>query len=163
MEYEPKLFSYWQISKQVSIWWSTEIWQNGSSANEADAEALFGLEHGKNATWLTLLPFSGLHLHPWLQSWPAHGSSNLAPCRETKRDGCYRQCFENKWDELLCKLKHFDARNLPLMLENWSISHILAEDPEAAAQRVFVWISSWIKDNRVRKDSGSNSLKVTWI
>lgn len=34
--------------------------------------------------WLTRLPFSGLHLHPPLQSWPAQGSLGSAPCRHKK-------------------------------------------------------------------------------
>lgn len=34
---------------------------------------------------LTLLPFSGLHLHPVLQSNPAQGSSIFAPCRNKEK------------------------------------------------------------------------------
>lgn len=34
---------------------------------------------------LTLLPFSGLHLHPVLQSNPAQGSSIFTPCRNKEK------------------------------------------------------------------------------
>lgn len=34
---------------------------------------------------LTLLPFSGLHWHPLLQSNPAQGSSIFAPCRNKEK------------------------------------------------------------------------------
>lgn len=49
--------------------------------------------HHVDKTWLTLLPFSGLHLHPPLQSRPPHGSSDLGPCRNKEREGDYKQCF----------------------------------------------------------------------
>lgn len=36
---------------------------------------------------LTLLPFSGLHLHPLLQSNPAQGSSGFTPCKNKDTPG----------------------------------------------------------------------------
>lgn len=77
---------------------------------------------------LTLLPFSGLHLHPLLQSSPAHGSFGSKPCRgkDKERTGRYNKylnhifvfALENCWlikanksafPFLLCKRLHVQA------------------------------------------------------
>lgn len=58
--------------------------------------------------WLTLLPFSGRHLQPALQSRPAHGSSNFPlPC-ERERDRHQRQLpTDKRCCEMLFKVRHF--------------------------------------------------------
>lgn len=98
--------------------------------------------HHVDKMWLTLLPFSGLHLHPPLQSRPPHGSSDLGPCRNKEREGDYKQCFGdiNVSNHCWCQCQTFPLTLHELSLKYRKNSNKKTENIHKRAQRRLVFV-----------------------